>query len=258
MSLISRVPLDKLDLMKHNGAILNYALTKTRQFIEESVTSGYNATYLEADTLAQCLIEKEGATPACLGYKGYQHTLCISVNDVLVHGVPSDTQFENGDIVSLDCAIHKDGYFVDKCICFQIGDPDEKKYRLVQAAICALNASIELARPGRTIGDIGYETEKVARSFGFEVCKDFVGHGIGTEFHMLPVVPNFGVPGRGEIIKEGMCLAIEPMVLQWAADTYVTDDGWTAKSLDGGLTAHCEDTVFVTKDGPIIVTREEK
>lgn len=254
---ISIIHPSKLPILRENGAILNLALRKAKELIEKSIASGEEITELAVDDFVRKTIESYDAIPSCLGYKGFPNSLCVSVNDTLVHGIPSNRKFQNGDIVSLDCALHKNGYHVDKAITFVVGKPTMEQYRLVEAARNSLDAAIKKAVVGNTIGDIGYETFSVAKYFGYQVCRDFVGHGVGLQFHMEPAVPNLGERRTGIKIPEGLCIAIEPMLFAGSNVIKTLPDKWTVKSVDGQITAHCEDTVYITRNGPIIVTRQE-
>lgn len=247
---------DKLPILRENGSILNQALTMTRKMIEDFVDRDISVSELDADEYCRSVIESRGAIPSCLNYNGFPNSVCISVNDTLVHGIPSSRLFKKGDIVSLDCAVYKNNYHVDKAITFCLGKPTLPQYTLIEAAQNSLDYSINKARVGNTIGDIAYETFSVAKHFGFRVCKEFVGHGVGLAFHMEPAVPNIGDRRTGIKIPEGLCIAIEPMLFSGENEIVTLEDKWTVKAKDGCITAHCEDTVYVTNNGPIIVTRE--
>jgi methionyl aminopeptidase len=211
-------------------------------------------TTAELDRLAADATRARGAAPAFLGYHGYPAALCISVNDEVVHGIPSSRTLREGDLVGLDFGVVLDGWFGDAARTVPVGAPSEGAVRLMAAARDALAAGIAAARPGGRVGDIGAAVQALVESRGFSVVRDFVGHGIGRRLHEPPHVPNFGRAGTGETLRPGMVLAIEPMVNAGAADVEVLDDGWTAVTADGSLSAHFEHTVAVTEKGPDILT----
>jgi methionyl aminopeptidase len=239
------------ELQKMNRACT--IVVETLHALAEAAVPG--VTTKELDTLSRERIVKAGAKPAFLGYRGYPATLCISVNEEVVHGIPGKRKLKDGDVVGLDLGCVVDGFFGDSARTVVVGKPrDEMASRLVQVTEQALHAGIAQCRPGNRVGDIGHAVQTHAEGAGFSVVRDFVGHGIGTSLHEDPQVPNYGPPGRRERLVAGMCLAIEPMVNVGGAGVKVLGDGWTAVTLDGSLSAHFELSVAVTEHGPWILS----
>jgi methionyl aminopeptidase len=211
-------------------------------------------TTREMDRIAREQIEKAGARPAFLGYRGYPASLCISVNEEVVHGIPGPRRLERGDIVGLDLGCVVDGFFGDAARTVAVGEPSAEARRLMQATREALQAGIEMCRPDKRVGDIGQAIQSRAESYGYSVVREFVGHGIGTSLHEEPQVPNYGPGGRRERLVPGVCLAIEPMVNVGRPEVEVLTDGWTAVTRDRSLSAHFELSVAVTALGPWILS----
>ena len=224
--------------------------------LEAAVAPGVSTKDLDA--LAERLTRDAGAVPAFKGYRGYPSTLCASVNEQVVHGIPSAAALRDGDIVSLDIGVKLQGYFGDSAVTVPVGRIDERAVRLLDVTREALEKAIAEARVGRRLSDIGHAVQAHVEAHGFSVVREFVGHGIGEELHEDPQVPNYGQPGRGPKLAEGMVLAIEPMVAMGRPDVRVLADGWTAVTRDGSLAAHFEHTVAVTGDGPLVLTRRAK
>jgi len=197
---------------------------------------------------------KAGAKPAFLGYRGYPATLCISVNEEIVHGIPGPKKLKDGDIVGLDLGCIVEGFYGDAARTVAVGRASAEAERLMKATRESLFAGIDMCRPGNRIGDIGHAVQTHAESFGYSVVKDFVGHGIGTSLHEEPQVPNYGPAGRRERLVAGMCLAIEPMVNVGRPEVEMLADGWTAVTRDRSLSAHFELSVAVTEFGPWILS----
>jgi methionyl aminopeptidase len=208
----------------------------------------------ELDRIARENVEKAGARPAFLGYRGFPATLCASVNEEVVHGIPGSRKLQEGDIVGLDLGCILDGFFGDSARTVAVGCISEDADRLLKATREALLAGVEMCRPGKRVGDIGHTVQTRAESRGYSVVREFVGHGIGTSLHEEPQVPNYGPPGRRERLVPGMCLAIEPMVNEGGPEVEVLGDGWTAVTKDRRLSAHFEFTVAVTSFGPWILS----
>src|SRR6185436_524515 len=208
----------------------------------------------ELDRIARARIEKEGAKPAFLGYRGYPATLCISVNEQVVHGIPGDRKLEDGDIVGLDLGCVVDGFYGDAARTVGVGRVSEDARRLMRVTEEALRAGIAACHPGKRVGDIGHAVQTHAELEGYSVVREFVGHGIGTQLHEEPQVPNYGPPGRRQRLVAGMCLAIEPMINVGGPDVKVLGDGWTAVTVDGSLSAHFELSIAVTEHGPWILS----
>jgi len=211
-------------------------------------------TTKEMDRIAREHIEKAGARPAFLGYRGYPATLCISVNEEVVHGIPGPRKLRDGDVVGLDLGCIVEGFFGDAARTVAVGQANAEARRLMTVTREALFAGIDACRPGKRVGDIGHAVQTHAESCGYSVVREFVGHGIGTSLHEEPQVPNYGPPGRRERLVPGMCLAIEPMVNAGQPEVEVLADGWTAVTRDRSLSAHFELSVAVTPFGPWILS----
>lgn len=207
------------------------------------------------DQYAERTIRAAGAVPAFLRYRGYPATLCISVDDVIVHGIPNDRPLREGQIVGIDCGVLYKGYYGDAARTFAVGRVDPEAERLLTVTERALELAVEQVRPGARLSDIGHAVQRHAEANGFSVVREFSGHGIGTSLHEDPQVPNFGEPGKGPKLKPGMVLAIEPMVNAGSSDVRVDPDGWTARTVDGSRSAHFEFSVAVTGGGAKILGR---
>ena len=209
----------------------------------------------ELDELAEKRITRAGATPAFKGYHGYPATICASINEEVIHGIPNGTRVLNeGDVISIDVGASLDGYFGDSAVTLAVGRVTEEAATLLRVTEESLYKAIECVRPGGRISDIGHAVQRHVESYRFSVVREFVGHGIGTRLHEEPQVPNYGPPGRRQRLVPGMALAIEPMVNAGGPDVKVLDDGWTAVTRDGSLSAHFELTVAVTEHGPWILS----
>jgi methionyl aminopeptidase len=208
----------------------------------------------ELDKLARQRIEDAGARPAFLGYRGYPATLCVAINDEVVHGIPGERKLRDGDIVGLDLGCIVDGFFGDAARTVAVGSVSPEAQRLMRVTRESLLQGIAQCHPGKRVGDIGHAVQQHAESNGYSVVREFVGHGIGTSLHEEPQVPNYGPPGRRERLRPGMCVAIEPMLNAGKPDVRVLDDGWTAVTVDGSLSAHFEFSVAVTEAGPWILS----
>jgi methionyl aminopeptidase len=211
-------------------------------------------TTKELDRVARERIQKAGARPAFLGYRGYPATLCISVNEEVVHGIPGPRKLREGDIVGLDLGCVVDGFYGDAARTVAVGQVSEDARRLLAVTEEALHAGIAMCHPGKRVGDIGHAVQRHAEGHGFSVVRQFVGHGIGTSLHEDPQVPNYGPAGRRERLVPGLCLAIEPMVNLGRPEVRVLDDDWTAVTVDGSLSAHFELSVAITEHGPWILS----
>ena len=212
----------------------------------------------EIDRLAERLIAEKGATPAFKGYRGFPGCVCISLNEEVVHGIPSPTRvIRNGDLVSLDFGVILDGYYADSAVTVPVGTVVPEAQRLIDVTRAAMHAGIAAMRPGNRLHDIGHAVQELVEGAGFSVVRDFVGHGIGRRLHEEPQVPNYGDAGTGLRLKAGMVLAVEPMVNAGSAEVEILDDGWTAVTLDRRLSAHFEHTVAIGTDGPHILTLPE-
>ena len=220
--------------------------------LREQVRPG--VTTLSLNEIAEQELHKRKARPAFKGYSGYPYTLCCSLNDQVVHGMPSSTPLMDGDILSIDCGAWFDGFYGDAAITVPVGAVSEAAERLIRITEESLYRAIECATPEHRLSDISHAVQSLVEKHGFSVVRDFVGHGIGKDLHEGPQIPNYGPPGRGPRLKQGMVLAIEPMINQKGHDVRVLSDGWTAVTCDGGLSAHFEHTVAVTDNGPMILT----
>lgn len=215
-------------------------------------------TTAELDATAEATIVAAGATPAFKGYHGYPATLCISINDEVIHGIPSPRRaLRDGDIVSIDVGAVLDGFVGDSAVTYAVGQVDARAAELLRVTQQALYRAIAEMKVGGRVSDIGHAVQRHVEAHGFSVVREFVGHGIGTAMHEEPQVPNYGPGGRGPRLTEGMVLAIEPMVNMGRAGVKVLDDGWTAVTRDGSLSAHFEHTVALTVDGPLVLTARE-
>jgi methionyl aminopeptidase len=213
------------------------------------------ATTLDIDRVAREVIDRRGARSNFLGYRGFPAVVCTSPNDVIVHGIPSDSVvLQEGDILSIDCGAIIEGWHADAAVTVPIGEIDAESQRLIDVTRESLEAAIEQVVEGKRLGDIGAAVEGRAEAAGFTVVREYVGHGIGTAMHEEPQVPNYGPAGRGLKLREGIVLAIEPMVNAGGAETEVLDDGWTVITRDGRRSAHFEHTIAVTEHGPEVLT----
>jgi methionyl aminopeptidase len=236
----------------------NLIVAEVHKALKEAVQPG--VTTADLDCIAEEGARRRGATPAFKGYsvgqKVFPASLCSSVNNEVVHGIPSARRvLKEGDIVSLDFGVLYQGYYGDAAVTVAVGRVAEETRRLMQVTEEALYAAIEVARVGNRVGHLSAMVQMVAERAGFSVVREFVGHGVGRHLHEEPQVPNFGTPDSGVPLQEGMVLAIEPMVNAGAPDVYVTDDGWTAVTADGSLSAHFEHSIAITKNGPYILSQ---
>ncbi len=238
----------EIERMRPAGRVVGEVLAMLREAVRPGISTA------ELDELAERHIRQAGAVPAFKGYHGFPATLCTSVNDEVIHGIPGERVLEAGDVISIDCGAVLDGYYGDSAITVPVGDIDETAAELLRVTNEALFKGIAQARPGGRVSDIGHAVQQHVEAHGFSVVREFVGHGIGERMHEEPQIPNYGDPGRGPRLTEGMVLAIEPMVNVGKAAVKVLKDGWTAVTRDGGLSAHFEHTVAVTADGPQILT----
>jgi methionyl aminopeptidase len=208
----------------------------------------------ELDRIAEEFIRSEGGVPTFKGYRGYPAALCISRNDMVVHGIPGRDALAEGDVVAIDVGVTLGGFVADSAWSYAVGEISEEAQRLLEVCEASLYAGIEQARIGNRIGDIGAAVQHVTEDAGFSVVRSLVGHGVGRDMHEEPQIPNFGSPGRGPLLAEGMTLAIEPMITAGGAEVVLLDDRWSIVTEDGSLSAHFEHTVAVTEEGPRILT----
>lgn len=236
--------------MRRSGHIVRQVLNAVKELVKPGVST------MDLERAAEEKIRDLGAKPAFKGYYDYPCVLCTSVNNEIIHGIPSEKRvLKAGDIVSIDCGVVLDGYYGDAAITVPVGDslaPELKK--LLEVTEQSLKKAIQEVRLGKTVGDVGAAVQEHVEANGFSIVRDFVGHGIGTRLHEDPQVPNFGVRGHGTRLREGMVLAIEPMVNVGKPGARVLDDKWTAVTEDGSYSAHFEHTVAVTRNGPLVLT----
>lgn len=228
-------------------------VAKTIKAVGKMVRPGL--TTLEIENFADDFIRLHGGLPAFKGYRGYPASICTSVNNEVIHGIPSKRVLKEGDILGIDLGVYKDGFYGDGAVTVPVGEIGPDLQKLIRVTEEALYASIENARVGNRVSDISYSIQKHVESHGFSVVRSFVGHGIGRQLHEEPQIPNFGPPGRGPSLREGMTLAIETMVNAGGYEVFILDDGWTAVTVDGKPSAHFEHTVLVALDGPRVLTK---
>lgn len=243
----------EIDIMRRANVIVAEVLQELKQRVVAGVTT------LELDAVAEVMTLKKNAIPAFKGYnvggRVYPLCLCASVNDEIVHGIPSNRALREGDIIGLDYGVIYEGFYGDSAITVGVGKVSEEAQRLMDVTEQSLYKGIEQLREGKRLGDLGAAVQRVAEGAGFSVVRAFVGHGIGKKLHEEPPVPNYGEPERGLRLKEGMVLAIEPMVNVGGYEVEIREDGWTAVTKDGSLAAHFEHSVAITKDGPFILSQ---
>jgi methionyl aminopeptidase len=240
----------ELRRLREANQLVGQVLQQIRRVVAPGVTTA------DLDALAEREIRAAGAVPAFKGYKGYPASICASVNEQVVHGIPSSSHsLREGDIISIDLGAKLDGFYGDSAVTVGVGRITAKAADLLRVTEESLWKGIEAVRPGARVSDIGHAVQKHVEKFGFSVVREFVGHGIGSELHEEPQIPNYGDPGRGPRLAEGMVLAIEPMVNAGAPGVKVLHDGWTAVTEDRSLSAHFEHTVAVTSDGVEVLTK---
>jgi len=238
----------EIDMMAKAGQVLSAVVDELKAACREGLRT------IELDRLADRRIRAAGARPGFLGYHGFPKSICVSINDEAVHGIPGKRKIEDGDIVSLDLGLVLDGFWADMGCTVAVGKASPEARRLTRVTEECLEIAIQHAQPGGHLGDISAAVQRHAEGAGFSVIRQFVGHGIGRAMHEDPQLPNFGVPGTGPELKPGMTLAIEPMVNQGSPDVYIKPDGWTVCTTDGSLSAYFEHTVAITKNGPRVLT----
>ena len=239
----------EIALMRRGGHILSEVMDRLRTSVKPGMST------LEIDTDVEDFIRSRGAVPAFKGYRGFPATVCISINEEVVHGIPSPTRhIKEGDIVGLDLGCIVEGYYADCAFTLAVGDVPPRVQQLLDVTRESLERGITECRPGRRLSDVSHAIQLHVERHGFSIVRAFVGHGIGRALHEEPQVPNFGDPGRGPQLRAGMVLAIEPMVTMGSWEVRILDDGWTAVTKDGSLAAHFEHTIAVTESGPEVLT----
>ena len=240
--------LQEIELMRQAGRIVGEVLYELSQAVKPGITTA------QLDILAVRCIRKNNAEPAFLGYNGFPASICVSVNEELVHGIPGLRRLKNGDIVSIDVGVHYKGYYGDAAATFPVGKVSSSAAQLIEVTRESLNRAIKKAIPGNRLYDISYAVQSYVESQGFSVIRSYVGHGIGSRLHEEPQVPNFGMPGKGPLLEPRMVLAIEPMVSAGTWEVETLGDQWTVVTRDRSLSAHFEHSVAILEDGPKILT----
>ncbi len=246
--MIIRKSLREIDNIAAAGALVAETIAHVGSLLAPGITTE------ELDAVANDFIRERGGIPTSAGYKGYPKAICISANEVVVHGIPGALVVGEGDLVTIDVGVTLDGYIADSAYTFGVGEIDEESQRLLDVAQDALAAGIAEAVVGNRVGDISAAVQRVTEEAGFSVVRSLVGHGVGRHYHEDPHIPNFGEPGRGPRLSDGMTIAIEPMITAGSPDVLIMDDGWTIRTADGSMSAHFEHTVAITGDGPRILT----
>ena len=241
---------DQIAKMREAGAIVAAMLAATRAAVQPGVTT------LELDRIAAEVLKRAGAESSFLGYYGYPNTICTSVNDQIVHGIPSRRKLKEGDIIGIDAGAIIDGWHADAAVTVPVGQVSAEARKLIAVTEQALQQGIAAARVGNRLGDIGAAVQQYVEAQGFSVVRNYVGHGIGRAMHEEPQVPNYGTAERGKDIKDGLCIAIEPMVNVGGIATKVLEDQWTVVTADGSLSAHFEHTLACLPGGPVVLTAE--
>ena len=243
----------EIETMRRASVIVAEVLAALKEVVKPGVTT------LELDELAERMTYERGARPAFKGYavagRVFEHSLCTSVNEEIVHGIPSDRVLQEGDILGMDFGVVYDGFYGDSAVTVGLGRVSAEAERLMRVTETALNAGIEMLREGNRLGDLGNAIQEVAERSGYSVVREFVGHGIGRKLHEEPPVPNYGDAGKGHRLRAGMVLAVEPMVNAGKKEIQVLDDGWTAVTRDRSLAAHFEHSIAVTENGPYVLSR---
>jgi len=240
---------DEIDKLRRANIVVAEILARLGEIIKPGVTG------LDLEGICEGELKKRRVEAAFKGYRGYPYCLCVSVNDMVVHGFPSKRAFREGDLVSIDFGVLSDGFYGDSAVTIPVGKISSDAARLIETTRASLDRGIDAVRVGNRVQDISSAVQREVEGAGFSVVRAFVGHGIGRNLHEPPQVPNFGKPGKGMRLKEGMVIAIEPMVNAGGCDVKILDDGWTAVTKDGSLSAHFEHSVAVTRDGPYVLSR---
>lgn len=243
---------EDLERIRKSGRILGNVLARVRELLAPGVSTGF------IEDVVREYIIRQGARPAFLGYRGFPASLCISINNEVVHGLPGNRVIQAGDLVSIDVGVEFEGFYTDAAFSVVVGDGSPVARKLVEVTRKALYAGIRQALPGNRVGDISHAIQTTIEREGFSVVRDLVGHGVGRSLHEDPQIPNFGQRGQGPVLEEGMVLAIEPMANEKGYRVKVLEDGWTVVTEDGGLSAHFEHTILVRRGQPEILTLGER
>ncbi|MFQ6604172.1 MAG: type I methionyl aminopeptidase [Fidelibacterota bacterium] len=238
----------EIDLITESCQIVADTLIMLEKLIKPGVS------LIALDQAAEDYIRSQGARPAFKGYMGFPSTLCLSVDDVVVHGIPSNRALKDGEVIGVDCGAEKNGYYGDSARTYSVGTIAEDKKELMRVTQEALMLGIEKARVGNHVSDIGHAIQTHVEKHGYSVVRELVGHGIGTQLHEEPQIPNYGLPNRGHKLRTGMVLAIEPMINMGCKEVFTESDGWTVKTQDGSTSAHFEHTIAITANGPKILS----
>ena len=246
--MIIRKSAQEIAKMAAAGRVVAETIAHVGEQLEPGITTG------ELDRIADEHIRSLGGVPTSQGYRGYPKAICISPNDMVVHGIPGAYEVADGDLITIDVGVTLDGYIADSAYTFGVGEIDSESQRLLDVAQDALAAGIAEAVVGNRVGDVSHAIQELVEGAGFSVIRSLVGHGVGRYYHEDPHIPNFGEPGRGPRLSEGMTIAIEPMITVGSSDVNVMEDGWTIRTADGSMSAHFEHTVAILADGPRILT----
>ncbi|MBT2661993.1 type I methionyl aminopeptidase [Bacillus sp. ISL-45] len=241
----------EIENMKEAGRLLASVHKELRKLIKPGVTTW------EIDQFVEDYLKKHGATPQQKGYRNYQYATCASINDEVCHGFPRREALNDGDIVTIDMVVNLNGALADSAWSYAVGNISEQSQRLLEVTKEALYRGISASVPGNRVGDIGHAIQSYVEGEGFSVVREFIGHGIGSVIHEKPDIPHYGLPGKGPRLKEGMVFTIEPMVNVGEWKTKMDDNGWTARTVDGKLSAQYEHTIAIMKDGPVILTEQD-
>lgn len=246
--MIYKKSLDEIKVMRRAGKVVADTLDALQEALEPGISTA------ELDAVAEKVIRDAGASPSFKGYRGFPASICASPNHVIVHGIPSTMKLEEGDIISLDVGAFLDGFHADSAWTFPVGEVDPKAAELLKVTEASLDAALEQCKPGNRLGDVGFAVQNVAEPAGFSIVREYAGHGVGRALHEEPSIPNYGPPGRREVLAPGMTLAIEPMVNAGGPGTKTLADGWAVVTADGSLSAHFEHTVAITDKGYEVLT----
>ncbi|WP_173917050.1 type I methionyl aminopeptidase [Halobacillus sp. Marseille-Q1614] len=249
--MIKRKSKREIELMHEAGKLLAGVHKELRTFIKPGVTT------MEVEKFVESYLEKHGATGEQKGYQGYEFTTCASINDEICHGFPRDEKLKEGDIVTIDMVVNLNGFLADSAWTHPVGEISEEAQKLLDVTKTSLYKAIEKAQVGNRIGDLGHAIQSYAEGEGYSVVRDFTGHGIGETIHEDPYIPHFGQAGKGARLKEGMVITIEPMINIGTYANKMDENNWTARTLDGSLSAQYEHTIAITKDGPLILTEQD-